>query len=134
VSLEVQDGNKPMPASDLVEAVLESTRRFGRCMEEDDWEGAGREIEVRNSLLEALSSEIAMLDRDSSREANQAKRSRIKRALEDIQSINAEFLDKLNSRVTSLRDKIKEIKRGRKALRLYRMPPRDQPRFFNRLG
>ncbi len=58
----------------------------------------------------------------------------IKRFLESIVLENQNFIERLIGRCRERTEELKSVKRGRKALRLYRNPPAATPRFLDRLG
>ena len=122
------------PDLELVEALPECTMRLGRCIDDRDWEGASKQIALRERLLEELPSTLHRLDKDSPEEKSLAGRRRIRWMLEDLQSANKQLLDKLSHRLSSLREKVKDIRKGRRTLGLYKLPHHVQPRFLNRLG
>lgn len=122
------------PGSELIVAIKQSARNLGQYIEKSDWEKARNEVELRHQLLEEISATLSRLDRGFPPDKSLAARRRIRWMLEDLQAENAQLMEKLSQRVSQLRDKIKEIRKGRKTLGLYKTPQQDRPRFLNRLG
>jgi hypothetical protein len=57
-----------------------------------------------------------------------------KRFLEEVVLENRNLIERLVARCREQTEELKTVKRGRKALRLYRNPPATTPRFLDRLG
>ncbi len=120
--------------SHLLEALPESTQRLQQYIEKNDWEGAEKEIKVRDQLLGDLSRSLGRHDPDPHDDVSLKNRRRIRWVLEDMQTTNEQFLAILKGRVSYLKEKLKGIRKGRKTLGLYRIPHQAEPRFYNRFG
>jgi len=130
VAVEARSAN----GHDLVEELVDCNQRLGICIEKGDWDKAAQEVDKRNKLLSDLPSALNKLERECSTEELLAGKRRIRWMLEDLQATNERFLKSLNGSISSQRKRIKEIKKGRRMLGLYRRPHPEHPRFLNRFG
>ena len=108
--------------------------RLRECVDKEEWFEARDEAENRHALLEKISSVLLKLDSNSQNEKVLALRRRIKWILEDLQSDNDDYLSRLREKISSAQERIKEIKKGRRAVGLYRKPGLIKPRFLNKMG
>lgn len=121
-------------SNDLVDELVECNRRLGTCIEKGDWVEAAQEVERRNQLLSDLPATLNKLERECSEDELLAGKRRIRWLLEDLQATNERFLKIANGSISSLLKRIKEVKKGRRMLGLYRRPHPEHPRFLNRFG
>ena len=117
----------------LIEELHQCNHRIGMYLSEEDWKKAGFEVESRHELLAKLSRVLKHLDENSS-EGVLAFRRKVRWALEDLQSVNEQYIEQLQEQVSSSKKKIREVRKGRTALRLYKKPADREPRFLNRVG
>lgn len=108
--------------------------RLREHVEKEEWTSVQEETGTRHALLEKLSSVVLKLDKNSQNEKVLALRRRVKWILEDLQNDNDAFLSQLQERISSSQERIKEIKKGRRAVGLYRKPGLVKPRFLNKVG
>jgi hypothetical protein len=108
--------------------------RLREYVEKEEWTGSQEEARNRHALLEKLSNLLLKLDKHSQSEKVLALRRRIKWILEDLQNDNDAFLSQLREKISSSQERIKEIKKGRRAVGLYRKPGLVKPRFLNKMG
>lgn len=123
-----------MAVSELIEALRENNEHLTISIETSDWDQVREDVEERGRMFQALSGTLDFLQDNPTEEEALSGRRRLLWTLEDLQATNEQFLNAIRDRVSSLRNRIREIKRGRKALGLYRRPSAVAPRFLNRLG
>lgn len=122
------------PGSDILAALSECGRSIEESLKRDAWEKAMVEVAQRDRLLQELSQVLKSLDPDAQNSSALSERRRIRWMLEDILTENETFIEKLSQRISSMQDEIRDVKRGRKALGLYKRPHPEHPRFLNRIG
>lgn len=122
------------PGSDILTALSECAHIIQECLEEGTWEKATVEVANRGRLLQELSQVLKNLDPETENSSDLSERRRIRWMLEDILTGNETFIETLSQRISSIQDEIRDVKRGRKALGLYKRPHTEHPRFLNRIG
>ena len=128
------EATNQLSTSELLESLATCSQRLGECLERDDWQSAGVEVENRRQLLELLASRLSRETGYQDQEDILSTRRKIKWLLEDIYAANEKYLQLLKAPISSWQDQIKELKKGRKALGLYKVPDTRRPRFLNRIG
>ncbi len=127
---EVEHGS----CSDLLERLADCARSIEKDVEDGEWEQAADDVARRERLLHDLSHVLENLEQQNESVSDLSDRRRIRWMLEDIQAENNRFIEIINDRLAVMRTEIHGVKRGRKALGLYRRPHPEHPRFLNRIG
>ena len=120
------------------ENLLRLLQDFNEQLQEEiaaeDWAAAQETAKNRQGLLEQLSAVVQQLPKDSRDETVLALRRRIKWVLEDIHNDNDAQLAQVQEKTSAAQQSINEVKKGRRAVGLYRKPGFLQPRFLNKMG
>lgn len=121
------------PPSDILwtrwlQAMLENTHHLKKAIEAEDLEAGLKLAALRGQLI------YDQLPKVWRFAPVRGERQKAKRFLEGIVLENQTFIEKLIGRCRERTEELKSVKRGRKALRLYRNPPPTTPRFLDRLG
>ena len=122
--------NRENQWSSLVEQIDASQERLQQYLDAEDWEAATQEVNTRGHLLKELAN---CLENLPFKMKNQ-DRPHVKIVLKKIQSFDLEFMKKLGGRLTTINIEINNVKKGCKALRLYKPLKAGRARFFNSLG
>lgn len=131
---ETPKGVEHGSCSDLLERLADCARSIEKDIENGEWEQAAEHVARREGLLHDLSQILANLEPQNESVSDLSDRRRVRWMLEDIQAENVRFIEIINDRLAVMRSEIHGVKRGRKALGLYRRPHPEHPRFLNRIG
>mgnify|MGYP005834496747 CR=1 FL=1 len=116
------------PWTSWLRSMQENTLELERAIARDDMDSGLKLAALRGHLIYDQLPEVWRWApmRDDVQKA--------KSFLECVAHENQNFVERLIRRCREQTEEMKMVKRGRKALRLYRSPPATAPRFLDRLG
>ncbi|MCX6639280.1 MAG: hypothetical protein NTW14_02195 [bacterium] len=137
MSKQSQDSDKMQIADSLpdalIKALVQSTDLIKTDLTQGKLEAASQELKKRETIIMELDRYLQSVNHVGI-ESETTQRCGWKDTLTDLMSRNQDTIRELKKHLATTKGKVDLIRKGRKALRLYRKPNLGQPHYFSIRG